>query len=97
MDLNFIDLLIILQHIAIRNSPDSNNIKPQAIKGLVKQNKFGFLHSTPKNSAYNNLSSALECTKNGTLRPLAQKGCAPQPYEVFFSCLRTPFSRTFAP
>jgi len=33
-----------LQLIAIRNSSDSNNIKPQAIKGLVKQNKFGFLH-----------------------------------------------------
>ena len=37
-------LLTILQLIAIRNSSDSNNIKPQAIKGLVKQNKFSFLH-----------------------------------------------------
>jgi len=53
MNLNFIDLLTILQLITIRNSSDSNNIKPQAIKGLVKQNKFGFLHSTPENSAYN--------------------------------------------
>ncbi len=26
-------------------------------------------------------SSALECTKNSTLRPLAQKGCAPLYYE----------------
>ena len=75
-DLNFIDLLTILQLIAIRNSSDSNNIKPQAIKGLVKQNRFGFLYSTPENSAYTNYSSALECTKNSTLRPLAQKDCA---------------------
>jgi len=53
MNLNFIDLLTILQFITIRSSSDINNIKTQAIKGLVKQNKFGFLHSTPKNSAYN--------------------------------------------
>jgi len=53
MNLNLIELLTILQLITIRNSSDSNNIKPQAIKGLVKQNKFGFLHSTPENSAYN--------------------------------------------
>jgi len=42
MDLNFIDLLTILQLIAIPNSSGSNNIKPQAIKGLVRQNKIGF-------------------------------------------------------
>jgi len=32
MNLNFIELLTILQLITIRNSSDSNNIKPQAIK-----------------------------------------------------------------
>jgi len=48
MNLNFIELLtIILLLIAIRNSSeasDGNNIKPQAIKRLVKQDYF--LHST---------------------------------------------------
>jgi len=36
MNLNFIELLTILQLITIRNSSDGNNIKPQAIKGLAK-------------------------------------------------------------
>jgi len=36
MNLNFIELLTILQLIAIRNCCDGNNIKPQAIRGLVK-------------------------------------------------------------
>jgi len=49
MNLNFIEL----QLTTIRNSFDSDNIKPQAIKGLVKLNKFGFLQSTPESSAYN--------------------------------------------
>ena len=53
MNLNFIELLTILQLITIRNSFDHNNLKPQAIKGLVKQNKFCFLHPTPENSADN--------------------------------------------
>jgi len=35
MNLNFIKLLAILQIIAIRNSSDGNNIKPQAIKGYL--------------------------------------------------------------
>jgi len=33
MNLNFIELLTILQLITIRNSPDGNNFKPQAKKG----------------------------------------------------------------
>ena len=53
MNLNFIELLTILQLITIRNSSDSNNITPQAIKRLVKLNKFSFLQSTPECSAYN--------------------------------------------
>ena len=40
MDLNFIKLLTILQLIKIQNSSDGNNIKPQAIKGLVKYNQI---------------------------------------------------------
>jgi len=36
MNLNFIELLTILQLIKIRNSSDGNNIKPQAIKRLFK-------------------------------------------------------------
>jgi len=32
MNLNFIELLIILQLITIRNSSDGNNIKPKTIK-----------------------------------------------------------------
>jgi len=36
MNLNFIELLTILQLITIRNSSDGNNIKPQAIKMLFK-------------------------------------------------------------
>jgi len=51
MNMNFIKLLTVLQLITIRNSSDSNNIKPQAIKEIVKQNKFGFLHSTSESSA----------------------------------------------
>ena len=34
------------QLITIRNSSDGNNIKPQAIKRLVKLNKIGFLYAT---------------------------------------------------
>jgi len=40
MNLNFIELLAILQVITIRNSSGGNNIKPQAIKGLVKFNEI---------------------------------------------------------
>jgi len=40
MNLNFIELLAILQLITIQNSPDGNNIKPQAIKRLVKFSVF---------------------------------------------------------
>jgi len=36
MNLNFIELVTILQLITNQNSSDSNNIKPQAIKMLVK-------------------------------------------------------------
>jgi len=36
MNLNFIELLTILQLITIRISSDSNNIKPQAAQRLVK-------------------------------------------------------------
>jgi len=36
MNLNLVELLTILQLITIRNSSDSYNIKPLAIKWLVK-------------------------------------------------------------
>jgi len=36
MNLNFIELLNVLQIITIRNSSDGNNITPQATKGLFK-------------------------------------------------------------
>jgi len=36
MNLNLIEMSTILQLITIRNSSDGNNIKPQAIKRLVK-------------------------------------------------------------
>jgi len=42
MNLNFLELLAILQLITIQNSSDSNNIKPQAIKRLVKLNQILF-------------------------------------------------------
>jgi len=40
MNLNFIKLLTFFQLITIRNSSDGNNIKPQAMKTLVKFNKI---------------------------------------------------------
>jgi len=36
MNLNFIELITILQFIAIQNRSDGNNIKPQIIERLVK-------------------------------------------------------------
>ena len=36
MNLNLIELLTILQLITIQNTSDGNNIKPQAMKRLVK-------------------------------------------------------------
>jgi len=50
MNLNFTELLTILQLITIRNSSDSNNIKPQAIKAIkraseTKQIRFSTLDS----------------------------------------------------
>ena len=75
MNSTFIELLTILQLITIRNSSDDNNIKPQAIKRLaVKTNRFITWLSKVQLII---LSSAREYTKNHTLRPLAQKGCAP--------------------
>jgi len=53
------------------------NTNLQAIKGLVKLKQIVIFYSTLKVLLII-LSSALECTKNHTLRPLAQKGCAPQ-------------------
>ena len=50
MNLNLIELLTILQLIIIQNSSDGNNIKPQAIKRLVK---FRFLYATLEMSANN--------------------------------------------
>src|SRR6218665_1046697 len=74
MNLNLIELLTILQLNTIRNSSDDNNIKPQAMKRLVKFLKFGYFTRLLKVKPIV-LSSALECTKTNTLRPLAQKGC----------------------
>src|SRR6218665_688008 len=87
MNLNFIELLSILQLIAIQNSSNGNNTKPQAIIGLVK---FVFCTRLTKRQLII-LSLILECTKKNTLRPLAQKGCAPLVYSVpefGCSCLR---------
>jgi len=54
MNLNFIEPVNnILQPITIRNISDDNNIKPHAIKGLVKFKKLVFLHSALKSSAHN--------------------------------------------
>src|SRR6218665_1555689 len=78
MNLNFIELLAILQLITIQNSSDGNNIKPQAIRRLVK---FSFLYATLETSANNFVFG----TKNNTLRPLALKGCEPLDYRVNFS------------
>jgi len=47
MHLNVIELPTILQLITIRNSSDINYIKPQAIKRIVKLNKFGFFTLDP--------------------------------------------------
>ena len=52
MNLYFIELSTILQLITIRNSSDGNNIKPQALKMLVKEKKFGFLYFTLESSAH---------------------------------------------
>jgi len=75
MNLNFVELLAILQLITIQNSSDGYTIKPQAIKSLVKKTNR-FLQMTLKNSARNFVFSP-QVHKNYTLRPLAQKGCAP--------------------
>jgi len=48
MNLNLIELLTVLQLITTRNSSDGNNIKPQAIKRLVKFKKIGFLLDSRK-------------------------------------------------
>ena len=53
MNLNFVELLTVLQLVTIRNSCDSNNIKPQAIKRLIKLLKIVFLYSTLESSAHN--------------------------------------------
>jgi len=53
MNLNFIELLTILQLITIQNSSDGKNIKLQAIKMLTKSLKVGFLYSTLETSAHN--------------------------------------------
>src|SRR6218665_1066466 len=96
MNLNFIELLSILQLIAIQNSSNGNNTKPQAIKGLVK---FVFCTRLTKRQLII-LSLVLECTKKKTLRPLAQKGCAPLVYSVpefGCSCLRRVLSVSVPP
>jgi len=55
MNLNFNELLAIVQLIKIRKSSDGNKIKPQAIRrleGSIKKIKV-FLSSTPESSAHN--------------------------------------------
>jgi len=79
VNLNFIELLPILQLITIQNSYYGNNIKPQAIKRLVK---FSFFYTRLSKRQLIIFSSALECNKNNTLQPLAQKGCAPLIYRL---------------
>jgi len=68
-----LNLLAILQLITIQNSSDGNN-KPQAIKRLVK---FVFFYTQLSKYQLIILCLALECSKNNTLLPLAQKGYAP--------------------
>jgi len=47
MNLNFIQLLTVLEIITIQRSSDGNNIKPHAAKSLVIYNYVvGFLYST---------------------------------------------------
>ena len=53
MNLNFIELLTILQLITSWNSSDGNNIKPQAIKKASEIKKIDYLHSALKSSAHN--------------------------------------------
>src|SRR6218665_1714276 len=85
MNLNFIELLTILQLITIRNSSDGNNIKPQAIKTLVKfLNIQFFIFDSRKFNSYIIFFLALERTKNNILQPLAQKGCVPLVYMCAF-------------
>ena len=79
MNLNFIELLTILQLITIRNSSDSNNIKPQAIKRLVKLNRFGFFYNRLLNVQLIIFSAALECTHNSSTVGLR---CGPWPKKV---------------
>jgi len=81
MNLKLIELLTILQPITIWNGSDGNNIKPQAIKRLVRYKKSVFNTRLSKVQLVI-LTTALECTKNNTLRPLAQRGCAPLVYNV---------------
>jgi len=69
-----------LQLITIRNSYDGNNIKPETIKRVVNFFKSLFYTLLSKVQLII-LSSALECTKNNTLWPLAQKGCVHLPYK----------------
>src|SRR6218665_3660696 len=94
MNLNFLELLAILQLITIQNSSDSNNIKPQAIKRLVKLNKFGFYNRLLKVQLII-FSAALECTKKSTLQPLAQKGCAPLGYSFLVFLVELLLSHVF--
>jgi len=87
INLNYIKLLTILQFITIRNSSNGSNIKPQATKRLVKQILFLiFLYSSFSSDlkfiSHIILYSALEYTNDNTLRPLAQKGCAPMFYNI---------------
>jgi len=96
MNLHFIELLKILQLIIIRNNSEGKSIKTALIakvssheqyKRLVKCIKIDFLYSTLKSSTHVVLFSALECTKNNTLRPLAQKRFALPNYKIVYSGL----------
>jgi len=53
MNLNFIELLTIVQLITIRNSSDGHNIKPKTMTRLVKFKKIDLLYSTLESSAHN--------------------------------------------
>ena len=49
MNLNFIELLAIVQLNTIQNSSDGNNIKPQAVRMLVKFSFYSTLEASANN------------------------------------------------
>ena len=72
MNLNFIELLTILQLITIWNSSEGKSIKPQAINRQLNLKKSAFYDQLSKVQLII-LCSAHECTQNNRLQPFAPK------------------------